>query len=350
MRSGEGIPFVWISIDTTPATTREVLEYRIWNNSLDFECRVADIGSVAGNKKITLTRGVYVGGTLYSVASPTWFVSSYETCQGITTLRGFAFKRASQVLAADVAVSTLLTNILSPDGITASFANEYPKTINFAATGALIYLSTKGDILNHLHRKYFMSAFARENATIYFRSMGYGATNSNGAAYTIPSDAILTTKKSIRVNIVCTWTDESGVRHYNYTPPTTKPVQDCGYIESTISSQYVTDSSEDKAPEFEFRCRPDFTLEDGDLLALTGYVDVFIGVEEIFKRRPHPLWQQIVRDLPYRPATAAAGSQIVNLSDEAIRLRVDASRFTILLGEVNQSIQSALEQLDKHTH
>ena len=351
MLAGEGVPYVWISLDSTPATTREVIEYHIFNHGLQFECKCLDIGAQSMNRKITLTRGVYVGGTLYSVASPTWFLYYYETTQGITTLRGYCFRRSTYVGAGDVDVDALLTTILTTAGISADFeGTEYPLGEQFGPAGSTVCLALMGDIISLLRRKYFMSAFGRESATIYFRSMGYGASNASGTAYTIPSDAIITTKKSLRINIACTWTDELGTVHYNYTPPTSKPVHDCGYIESTVTAQKVTDSSEDKAPQFEFKCRPDFRLEDGDLVEISGYDKGFIEVEEFFRTGSRPLWHQIVRDLPWRPVTAAAGGQLDVLTDTAARYNLDASRFTTLLAEPNQSIQSALETLDKHTH
>ncbi len=52
---------------------------------------------------------------------------------------------------------------------------------------------------------------------------------------------------------------------------------------------------------------------------------------------------------------AAGGNDTVLIdsvpnNNYATRLYLDASRFTTKLGEHNQSIQSAFEQLDKHTH
>ncbi len=351
MRAGEGVLYVWISLDSTPATTREVIEYHIFNHGLQFECKCLDIGDQSMNRKIALTRGVYVGGTMYSVASPTWFLYYYETTQGITTLRGYCFRRSTYVGASDVDVDTLLTTILSAAGITADFeGTEYPVGEQFGPAGSTVNLAIMGDIISLLRRKYFMSAFGRESATIHFRSMGYGASNASGTAYTIPSDAVVTVKKSLRITIVCTWIDEVGTVHYNYTPPTSKPVHDCGYIESTVNAQKVTDSSEDKAPQFEFICRPDFTLEDGDLVEISGYDKGYLDVEEFFRSGPRPLWHQIVSDLPWRPITAAAGGQLDVLTDTVARYNLDASRFTSLLAESNQSIQSALETLDQHTH
>jgi hypothetical protein len=107
-------------------------------------------------------------------------------------------------------------------------------------------------------------------------------------------------------------------------------------------------------PTFQIEQRPDFRLEQGDLLKFS--IDAFdqvrcIDLVEIFKRGKDPQWKQIISDLPYHPQ--AGSVRIGDFPDDptpkptASNILTITDNFTNILSANDSTVQNALDTLDE---
>jgi hypothetical protein len=107
-------------------------------------------------------------------------------------------------------------------------------------------------------------------------------------------------------------------------------------------------------PTYEIEQRPDFRLEQGDIIKLS--TDAFdstrcIELVEIFKRGKDPQWKQIITDLPYHPQAGAV--RIGDFPDDptpkptASNILTITDNFGNVLSANDSTVQNALDTIDE---
>ena len=311
--------------------------------------------------RIQLTETYTDGTTTVSEPSPQYFIYTFQRMPNskikfLATALHFQVSSLDPVRDVDLLIADLFSlRIMTAAYITGQEWFDYDWSPAGAATIAL----SCGDLPRILGKRYMVETFARE-ADILFRNR---YNNPNLVVdYTPFTTQFLETIQHTAYNIPIngiSWTDELSVLRTS--TGATQPTHHLGFVPSTATQAIMDLIDNVLQSQFKFKQWPDLRLENGDFIRLTlpdasTVAGLINCTHRLTRSKTGALsWVQEVEAVQTPSAlgagrvsnrVAVAGApQISPISQE-----LDTEFFTTLLDREDQSVQTALDKLDRHQH
>jgi hypothetical protein len=320
------------------------------------------IGSVSGLPyAVEVVRGLSVAGINYTFTSHKYFISKadYLANEGCTDLVADLLPTtAVRDIVADLTAGEVIGNALAAV-LVDDFVVDVSKDIwyywQFYPTTKLLNLYDSRQISGLIANKYFAYFFPREEGLVCY-NVPSNFENGEEGNYTPFSHARVRKTVASDHNLNLSWTSETGkqylTRSVDYAYHTLGFISDTD--DPTVDPYFPEWGQTFQHPTFQIEQRPDFRLEQGDLLKFS--IDAFdqvrcIDLVEIFKRGKDPQWKQIISDLPYHPQ--AGSVRIGDFPDDptpkptASNILTITDNFTNILSANDSTVQNALDTLDE---
>jgi len=309
---------------------------------------------------ITVRRGLNVAGTDYTYTSRKYFVSvaSYLANEGYTELIADLLPAiAIRGIAADVAAATVIDNALTSVLVT-DYAQDNTRdcwyTWQFYPTTKTLDLFDARSLSPLLATKYFAYLFPRSTG-LYVYNVPSNFENGEDGAYIPFSHARVKSVVASDKYLNLSWVSETGKNYM--TRAAEYAYHYLGFIADAVNPITVGNFTEwgQVSPRhtYEIHQRPDFRLEQGDLLTLSlddyGHVRC-IELTEIYKTGKNPEWTQIITQLPHHPQAGSA--RIGDFPDNpepkptASNVLLATGNFTQLLSPADSDVQAAMDTID----
>jgi hypothetical protein len=319
------------------------------------------VTSASGNPyAVTVTRGLTVAGTAYTVTTRMYFISKavYDTRTGATLIVADLIPNlAIRSVAADDQAQTVLAAALAYVQVT-DYIVEASRDVwydwQFYPATKTLNLYDARTLSSVIANKYFAYFFPRSDGLHAYNAPS-NATNNEEGHYTPFTHARIKTLVSADKYLNLSWTNEVPAKEYMIRDAS-YAFHSCGYIASTdapLGHAKFTDWGQVFTKQhYEIEQRPDLRLEHGDLVQLS--IDSFdrtrcIELEEVFKRGKDPMWKQTIKQLPWHPQAGAAS--IGDFPDDPTPKPSAASILTVtdnflqLLTAADVNVQEALETI-----
>jgi hypothetical protein len=313
---------------------------------------------------ITVTRGLTVAGTDYTITTRKYFVSSaaYLANDGYSQIFADLLPNVAVMnIAADTLAGTVINNALTY-GLVTDYAQDLTRDIwygwKFDATGEVLNLYDARSISSLLASKYLAYLFPRAGG-LYAWNIASNFENPEDGNYTPFSHARIKSIVTADKYLNLAWVSETGKQYMTRAPE--YPYHALGFISNADAPLTYAEFTEwgqvfDRQT-YEIEQRPDFSLEQGDLVKLS--LDSFglircLELTEVFKKGRDPKWVQIIRQLPYHPTTGttAGPKTIADYPDNpapkptASNILLRTGRFTRLLSKADSNVQEAIDTID----
>jgi len=313
MDSGNFTPIVRAAVldpdDHSVEQYLDLVSYKI--NGLDIEIEFYDPSGTFSDS-VSLERGAKVGGIEYTIFSGIYHLTNSFKVKGgkngLYSCKGSLIEPAAVNVAADVAYSTVISNVLALGTNVASYKDAFAawKGYQFLAIGQFFHTTNIYTFFTILRQKYLIYAAENGPGSILF----FSAADSLGIAsqYTLT----LTDRDTFAISSnhrQFIWKDEAGSLHQP--GPATYPIHNLGYLESSASAPVV--------PENNFPLDgtvltviPNLKYQSGDCVqfdpGIGGYAlvkSVLDVTERYDSTGKSPAWRMELRPLRYFSPTEA---------------------------------------------
>jgi len=347
--------------DTGAITLDDVFEYSFDKDkcSIIFK-NSASIGSILSyidtqSARLRITETITDGATIPSANSPYYFIDRFQYLpESKAKLTGKVLPFQVTAVDPNQDVDTIIDALTSDRGINDTYiTGQEWFDYEWGPAGPDVDIDL-GELPRMLGKRYMVETFGKDNA-ILFRNR-YNSPNliTDYTPFTTFIETFRHTAYNQPINGI-SWTDENGILHTS--TGASKPIHHLGYVPSTATQSIMDLIDQVLMTTFKFKQWPDFRLENGDYIRVTVSGNTYAGLINCTHRLKRAksgilTWEQEVETVQ---TPSVLGSTITaNRLDASrlspVNLELDTTFFEIILGHEDQSVQTAFDKLDRHTH
>lgn len=358
MREGRGEPIARATLTGAfESVTVDLVYYKFDETQCEIQFYSRNFFDFDYDTQWTLTRGVRIAGVEYVVSSPQFnLIGDVKSEHGKFVLKGHIFNSTSAICSVNITVSQALNNLPYITGVFLS--GESWHGWQFQPTGQTYLFPTQCAVPELLRQRYLVYTAPLDDGKILFfnpsqRMLGVTETTID-LDPNVPIRFIWYTSFFLHSFL---WVDLSGISRVTR-PSAGYPVHNLGFIPQQTSTEVDKLDSYYRRVMFEYRDRPDFSLENGDKCRVAvpseyqdligSYVTGFIRVLEEFKGGGSPEWSQVVSCYPWH----VVYSQGVSVGASSFKqnwanlIYLDSRGFSGNLNSTIQNVQALAERVD----